>query len=94
MMRRSLIRYTAQEKGSVKLRAKYQYDKESRCLEIVEIPATTTVEAIIEKIIALVKAGKIREVSYIRDETDINGLKIGIDIKKGVDPDKLMQKAL
>ena len=79
-------------KGSVKLRAKYQYDKESRCLEIVEIPATTTVEAIIEKIIALVKAGKIREVSYIRDETDINGLKIGIDIKKGVDPDKLMQK--
>ncbi len=79
-------------KGSVKLRAKYQYDKESRCLEIVEIPATTTVEAIIEKIVALVKAGKIREISYLRDETDINGLKIGIDIKKGVDPDKLMQK--
>lgn len=79
-------------KGSVKLRAKYQYDKEAKCLEITEIPATTTVEAIIEKIIALVKAGKIREVSYLRDETDINGLKIGIDIKKGVDPDKLMQK--
>jgi DNA gyrase subunit A len=58
----------------------------------VEIPATTTVEAIIEKIVALVKAGKIREVSYLRDETDIDGLKIGIDLKKGVDPDKLMQK--
>lgn len=79
-------------KGSVKLRAKYQFDKSARCLEITEIPATTTVEAIIDKIIAMVKAGKIREISYIRDETDINGLKIGIDIKKGVDPDKLMQK--
>ncbi len=79
-------------KGSVKLRAKYQFDKASRTLEITEIPATTTVEGIIEKIIALVKAGKIKEVSYLRDETDINGLKIGIDVKKGVDPDKLMQK--
>jgi DNA gyrase subunit A len=79
-------------RGSVKLRAKYRYDEKARCLEIVEIPATTTVEAIIEKIVALVKAGKIREVSYLRDETDIDGLKIGIDLKKGVDPDKLMQK--
>jgi len=79
-------------KGSVKLRAKYQYDADARCLEIVEIPATTTIEAIKEKIISLVKAGKIREISDIRDETDLNGLKIGIDIKKGVDPDKLMQK--
>ena len=79
-------------KGSVKLRAKYQFDKASKTLEITEIPATTTVEAIIEKIIALVKAGKIKEISYLRDETDINGLKIGIDVKKGVDPDKLMQK--
>lgn len=79
-------------KGSVKLRAKYQFDKEAKCLEIVEIPATTTIEAIKEKIIALVKAGKIREISDIRDESDLNGLKIGIDIKKGVDPDKLMQK--
>ena len=79
-------------KGSVKLRAKYQFDKASRTLEITEIPATTTVEAIIEKIVALVKAGKIKEISYLRDETDINGLKIGIDVKKGVDPDKLMQK--
>ena len=79
-------------KGSVKLRAKYRFDKASRCLEIVEIPATTTIEAIKEKIIALVKAGKIREISDIRDESDLNGLKIGIDIKKGVDPDALMQK--
>lgn len=79
-------------RGSVKLRAKYRYDASERCLEILEIPATTTVEAIIEKIIALIKAGKIREISYLRDETDINGLKIGIDLKKGTDPDKLMQK--
>ena len=79
-------------KGSVKLRAKYNYDKKANCLEITEIPATTTVEAIIEKIIALVKAGKIREIQYIRDETDKTGLTIGIDLKRGVDPDKLMQK--
>ncbi len=79
-------------RGSVKLRAKYNFDKAEKCLEITEIPATTTVEAIIEKIIALIKAGKIREISYLRDETDIDGLKIGIDVKKGVDPDKLMQK--
>ena len=79
-------------RGSVKLRAKYSYNKDARCIEITEIPATTNVEAIIEKIIALVKANKIREVSYIRDETDKNGMQIGIDIKKGVDPDKLMQK--
>ena len=79
-------------KGSVKLRAKYNYNKKANCLEITEIPATTTVEAIIEKIIALVKAGKIREIQYIRDETDKTGLTIGIDLKRGVDPDKLMQK--
>ena len=79
-------------RGSVKLRAKYRFNKEEKCIEITEIPATTTIEAIIEKIIALVKAGKIREITYIRDETDLNGLQIGIDIKKGVDPDKLMQK--
>ncbi|MBQ1903251.1 MAG: topoisomerase IV, partial [Ruminococcus sp.] len=79
-------------RGSVKLRAKYRFNKEERCIEITEIPATTTIEAIIEKIIALVKASKIKEISYIRDETDLNGLQIGIDIKKGVDPDKLMQK--
>ena len=79
-------------RGSVKLRAKYRYNADERCIEVTEIPATTTIEAIIEKIIALVKAGKIKEISYIRDETDLDGLQIGIDIKKGVDPEKLMQK--
>ena len=79
-------------RGSIKLRAKYQFDKDTRTIEIVEIPATTTIEAIKEKIVALVKAGKIREITDVRDESDLNGLKIGIDIKKGVDPDTLMQK--
>jgi DNA gyrase subunit A len=79
-------------RGSIKVRSKYSYDKSANCLEITQIPYTTTVEAIIDKIIELVKAGKIREISYIRDETDIDGLKIAIDLKRGTDPDKLMQK--
>lgn len=79
-------------RGSIKVRSKYNYDKSANCIEVTEIPYTTTVEAIIDKIVELVKAGKIREVSYIRDETDINGLKIAIDLKRGTDPDKLMQK--
>ncbi len=79
-------------RGSIKVRSKYTYDKSANCLEITEIPYTTTVEAIIDKIVELVKGGKIREISYIRDETDINGLKIAIDLKRGTDPDKLMQK--
>ena len=79
-------------RGSIKIRSKYNYDKSANCLEITEIPYTTTIEAIIDKIIELVKSGKIREISYIRDETDIDGLKIAIDLKRGVDPDKLMQK--
>ncbi|MFT3951531.1 MAG: DNA topoisomerase (ATP-hydrolyzing) subunit A [Oscillospiraceae bacterium] len=79
-------------RGSVKVRSKYNYDKAANCIEVTEIPPTTKVEAIIEKIIALVKIGKIREISYIRDETDINGLKIAIDLKRGTDPEKLMQK--
>ncbi len=79
-------------RGSIKVRSKYSYDKSANCIEITEIPYTTTIEAIIEKIVELVKAGKIREISYIRDETDINGLKITIDLKRGTDPDKLMQK--
>jgi len=73
-------------RGSIKVRAKYSYDKSSNCIEITEIPYTTTIEAIMDKIVELVKAGKIREVSYIRDETDINGLKITIDLKRGIDP--------
>ena len=79
-------------RGSIKIRARYSYDKSANCIEVTEIPYTTTIEAIIEKIVDLVKQGKIREISYIRDETDIDGLKIAIDLKKNTDPDKLMQK--
>ena len=79
-------------RGSFKIRAKYSYDKENGCIEIFEIPPTTTIEAIIDKVCDLVKLGKIKEVSYIRDETDLNGLKIAIDVKRGTDPEKLMQK--
>ncbi len=79
-------------RGGVRVRARYQYDKASNCIEITEIPPTTTVEAIIDKIVDLVKSGKIREISDIRDETDLSGLKIAIDIKRATDPDKLMQK--
>lgn len=79
-------------RGSIKIRSKYNYDKSANCIEVTQIPYTTTVEAIIEKIVDLIKQGKIREISYIRDETDIDGLKIAIDLKRGIDPDKLMQK--
>ncbi|MGN0612738.1 MAG: DNA gyrase subunit A [Porcipelethomonas sp.] len=79
-------------RGSVKLRSKYNYDKSANCIEVTQIPYSTTIEAIIEKIIELVKSGKIREISYIRDETDLSGLKIAIDLKRGTDPDKLMNK--
>ena len=79
-------------RGSLRVRARYQVDKSAGCIEITEIPPTTTVEVIIDKIIEQVKAGKIREISDIRDETDLNGLKIAIEIKRGTDPDKLMAK--
>ncbi len=79
-------------RGSVKVRAKYNYDKSDNCIEITEIPPTTTIEAIIEKIVSLIKLGKIKEIQYIRDETDLSGLKITIDLKRATDPDKLMQK--
>lgn len=79
-------------RGSIKLRCKYTYDKSSNCIEVTEIPYTTTVETIINKVVDLVKSGKLREISYIRDETGIDGLKIAIDLKRGTDPDKLMQK--
>ena len=79
-------------RGGFKVRAKYRYDKDNKCIEITEIPPTTTAEAIIDKIIEKYKSGSIREISDIRDETDKNGLKITIDLKKGTDPDKLMQK--
>lgn len=79
-------------RGSVKIRSKYSYDADSRCIEVTEIPPTTTIEQIKDKIVDLAKNGKLREVTYIRDETDLNGLKIAIDIKKDTDPDKLMKK--
>ena len=79
-------------RGSIKVRSKYNYDEKSKCIEITEIPATTCVEAIIDKILELVKARKITEISDIRDETDLSGLKIAIDLKRGIDPDALMQK--
>ncbi len=79
-------------RGSIKLRAKYEYDKSANCIDILAIPSTTTCEVIIEKIIDLVKQGKLKEISDVRDETGIDGLKITIDLKRGVDPDKLMTK--
>lgn len=79
-------------RGSLKIRAKYRYDRENNCIEVTEIPPTTTVEAIMDKIVELVKAGKVREISDQRDETDLNGLKLTFDLKRGQDPDKLMQK--
>lgn len=79
-------------KGTFYLRGKYQYDKKNNCIEIYEIPYTTTTEAIIEKIIELVKAGRIRDINDIRDETDKEGLKITLDLKRGTDPDHLMNR--
>ena len=79
-------------RGSFKVRAKYTYDKPNNCIDITEIPPTTTSEAIIDKIIEKVKGGTAREISDVRDETDKKGLKITIDLKRGTDPDKLMKK--
>lgn len=79
-------------RGSFKVRSKYTYDKSNNCIDITEIPPTTTSEAIIDKIIEKVKAGAAREISDVRDETDKKGLKITIDLKRGTDPDKLMKK--
>ena len=79
-------------RGSFKVRARYSFDKSNSCIEITEIPSTTTSEAIIDKVIEKVKAGSLREISDIRDETDLSGLKITIDVKRGTDPDKLMKK--
>ena len=79
-------------RGGVKVRAKYEYDKKNNCIDVYSIPPSTSCEVIIEKIIDLVKQGKVKEVSDIRDETGIDGLKITIDLKRGTDPDKLMLK--
>lgn len=79
-------------KGSFKVRGTYRYDDSANCVDILSIPPTTTCEAIIEKVIELAKTGKIKEISDIRDETGIDGLKITIDLKRNTDPDLLMQK--
>ena len=79
-------------RGSVKVRAKYRYVKEENLIEIYEIPYSTTVEAILDKVAELIKAGKAKEIADMRDETDLSGLKLAIDLKRGVDPDKLMAK--
>ena len=79
-------------RGSVRVRAKYRYVKEQNLLEIYEIPYSTTVEAILDKVAELIKTGKAKEVADMRDETDLSGLKLAIDLKRGTDPDKLMAK--
>ena len=79
-------------RGSFKVRARYAYDKSANCIDILGIAPTTTCEAIIEKIIDIVKAGKIKEIADVRDETGLDGLKITIDLKRGADPDRLMQR--
>ena len=79
-------------KGSFKIRSKYRYDKKNSCIEIYEIPYSTTSEAIIDKIIELIKAGKIKDITDLRDETDLKGLKITLDIRKSTDVQKLMSK--
>ena len=79
-------------RGSFKVRAKWRYLQKENIIEILEIPYTTTSEAIIDKVAELIKAGKIREINDMRDETDLGGLRLAIDLKRGVDPEKLMQK--
>ena len=79
-------------RGGVKVRAKYRYIKSANIIEIYEIPYSTSLEAILDKVSELMKAGKIKEISDMRDETDLSGLKLAIDLKRGIDPDKLMQK--
>lgn len=79
-------------RGSFKLRARWRYVQKENIIEIYEIPYTTTSEAIVDKVAELIKSGKIREINDMRDETDLSGLKLAIDLKRGVDPEKLMQK--
>ena len=79
-------------RGSFRVRARYSYDKSANCIDITQIPPTTTVEAIVEKVVDLVKHSKLKEISDIRDETGLDGLKITVDLKRGVDPDRLMQR--
>ena len=79
-------------RGGLKVRARWRYDKKENVIEVYEIPYSTTIEAILDKVAELVKAGKVKEISDMRDETDLSGLKLAIDLKRGVEPDKLMAK--
>ncbi len=79
-------------RGSIRVRAVYNFDKSNNCIEVTQIPYSTSIEAIITKVIELAKAGKLKEVNDIRNETDLKGLKITIDLKRGTDPDKLMNR--
>ena len=79
-------------RGSFKVRCKWRYDKAQNVIEVYEIPYSTSIEVIMDKVVELNKAGKVKEIADMRDETDLNGLKLAIDLKRGVDPDKLMQK--
>ena len=79
-------------RGSFKLRARYRFDKKSSCIEVYEIPYTTTTEAIIEAVAEIIKNGKIKDITDVRDETDLGGLKVAIDIKRNADPDEIMNK--
>jgi len=81
-------------RGSFKLRAKWRYQKDGNLIEVTEIPYTTTTEAIMDKVADLIKSGKIKEIADMRDETDLNGLKLAIDLRRGVEPEKLMQKLM
>ncbi len=78
--------------GSVKLRARYTYDKEANCIDVIEIPYSTSIEAIMKRMTDLIKEGKLKEVTDFRDEIDLNGFKLTIDLRRGTDPDKLMVK--
>ena len=90
--RKDMVEIIEKGKGSIKVRSKYKYDKKTCCIEITEIPYSTSAEAIIDAIIDLVKKGKVKDINDVRDATDRNGLKISIDIKKSADPEVVMNK--
>lgn len=89
---RELEKIYATGRGSFKVRCKWRYDKKENVIEVYEIPYTTSIEVIMDKVVELNKAGKVKEIADMRDETDLNGLKLAIDLKRGADPEKLMQK--
>ena len=88
----ALRKIYATGRGGIKVRARYSYDKSANCIDITEIPPTTTVEAIMDKVVDLMKQNRIRDIADMRDETDLKGLKLTIDLRRGVDAEKLMQR--